>query len=128
VLNVTLTLTVTVKVGDIMAMRQRNGQSREESFTINVLPELSQRIKVAAEEKGLSAQEYIERTLEQAVPRQVVSPRRIRRGRINREAVEELMQFQAYLKEKYADQVFEDSAEVLRQLREERMRELENDR
>lgn len=111
-----------------MAMRQRDDQSREESFTINVLPELSQRIKVAAEEKGLSAQEYIERTLEQAVPQQVVSPRRIRRGRINREAVEELMQFQAYLKEKYADQEFEDSSEVLRQLREERMRELENDR
>lgn len=111
-----------------MAMRQRDGQSREESFTINVLPELSQRINAAAEEKGLSAQEYIERTLEQAVPRQVVSPRRIRRGRINREAVEELMQFQAYLKEKYADQEFEDSAEVLHQLREERMRELENDR
>jgi len=128
VLNVTSTLTVIAKVGDIMAMRQRDDQSREESFTINVLPELSQRIKVAAEEKGLSAQEYIERTLEQAVPQQVVSPRRIRRGRINREAVEELMQFQAYLKEKYADQEFEDSSEVLRQLREERMRELENDR
>ena len=111
-----------------MAMRQRDNQSREENFTISVLPELSQRIKMAAEEKGLSAQKYIEQVLEQVVPQKAIPPRRVRRGHLNRAAVNDLMQFQAHIKEKYADQVFEDSAELLNQIREERMRELENGR
>lgn len=114
------------KVVNIMAMRQRDEQSREENFTISVLPELSQRIRRAAEEKGISAQNYIEQVLDQVVPQKV--SRRVRRGHLNRAAVNDLMQFQSYMKEKYADQVFEDSVELLNQIREERMRELENDR
>ena len=119
---------MSVKVGEIMAMRHLDDQSKEENLTISVVPELNQRIRRAAEEKGLSVQKYIEQVLEQVVPQKGTTSRRIRRGHLNRAAVDDLMQFQSYIKEKYADQVFEDSAELLNQIREERMRELENDR
>ena len=89
------------------------------------LPEAgtSQRIKIAAAQNGLSVYEYVENMLEQTVPPKMNLTQR-RRG-LNSEAVEDLLRFQEEIKRAHPDVVFEDSVETLRQLREERTRQLE---
>jgi len=99
--------------------------SPEEPFIIDLVPELKRRIRAAAAENGLSVQEYLERLLDQTVPGEKTSTQRPRRP-LNREAVDRLLQTREAIKRAHPGQVFEDSAETLRQIREERMRELES--
>ena len=106
-----------------MAMRQYDDDQTDD-ILIHLVPELRQRIKLAAAQSNLSVQEYIERILEQTVPSEA-NAGQIRTGRLNRAAVDELLRFREELKRAHPGQVFEDSVETLRQIREERTRELE---
>lgn len=106
-----------------MAMRQHDDDQTDD-IMIHLVPELRRRIKIAAAQSKLSVQEYIEQILEQTVPPEANSAQ-IRTGRLNRAAVDELLRFREELKRAHPGQIFEDSAETLRQIREERTRELE---
>jgi len=85
---------------------------------IDINPELRYRIKVAAAQKDLSIREYIEQILEQVVP-QVSTPQQELR-RITQEAIEQLRQIREEIRKKHPHTVFTDSAEIVRQMREER--------
>src|SRR5438067_1946920 len=91
---------------------------------INIVPELSRRIKKAAAQSNLSVQEYVGHILEQTVPFEANAEEK-RTGRLNRAAVDELMRYREEIRRAHPGQVFEDSVELLRQAREERTRELE---
>jgi hypothetical protein len=118
-----------MKEGEAMAMQsqysddQRGLPGKRLRLIIDITPELSQRIKIAAAQNGLSVYEYVENMLEQTVPPKMNLTQR-RRG-LNSEAVEDLLRFQEEIKRAHPDVVFEDSVETLRQLREERTRQLE---
>ncbi len=106
-----------------MAIRQYDDDQTDD-IMIHLVPELRRRIKLAAAQSNLSAQEYIERILEQTVPPEANSAQ-IRTGRLNRAAVDELLRFWEELRRAHPGQVFEDSSESIHQSREERTRELE---
>lgn len=115
-----------------MAVQHRYDDDRPEHpkkrsrLIIDIVPELRRRIKIAAAENDLSVQEYVGQILEQAVP-----PERNRsesereRKPLNRKAVDRLMQTREAIKRAHPGQDFGDSVEILRELREERTRELE---
>jgi predicted metal-dependent RNase len=106
-----------------MAMPQFS-DDHSNDIIIHLLPELRRRIKKAAAQSNLSEQDYIGHILEQVVPfeESVVDKRS---GRLNKAAVEELLRFREELRLAHPGEVFEDSAELVRKAREERMRELE---
>lgn len=91
---------------------------------INVHPQLRKRLAIAAAQSNLSIEDYVERILEQVVPPEEIPAQRYARG-LNREAVDKLLQTREDIMRAHPGQVFEDSAETLRQIREERTRELE---
>ena len=106
-----------------MAMRQYDDDQTDD-IMIHLVPELRRRIKLAAAQSNLSVQEYIERILEQIVPPEATSKQK-RTGRLNRAAVDKLLQTREAIRRAHPGQVFEDSVETLRQIREERMKQLE---
>ncbi len=108
-----------------MAIHRRN-DDQNNSFIIKIVPELRRRIKIAAAQSNLSEQEYIEHILEQTIPSETNFAQR-RTGRLNRAAVDDLLRYREEIRRAHPGQVFEDSVELLRQAREERMRELERD-
>jgi hypothetical protein len=91
---------------------------------IDIVPELRRRIKIAAAENDLSVQEYVGRILEQAVPPERNSVQR-QYGRLDRAAVDKLLQTHETIMRAHPGQVFEDSSELIHQAHEERSRELE---
>lgn len=104
----------------------RGEQSKKRTrLIIDIVPELRRRIKVAAAENDLSVQEYVGRILDQAVPPERNQEQRERKP-LNREAVERLLRNAEAFERAHPGLVFEDSAETLHQIREERMRELES--
>jgi hypothetical protein len=118
-----------MKEGEAMAMQsqysddQRGLPGKRLRLIIDITPELSQRIKIAAAQNGLSVYEYVENMLEQTVPPKMNLTQR--RRALNSEAVEDLLRFQEEIKRAHPEVVFEDSVETLRQHREERTKELE---
>lgn len=106
-----------------MAMRQYD-DDQADNLIIHIEPELRRRIKIAAAQSNLSVQEYIERILQQTVPPETPSTQK-RTGRLNRAAVDKLLQTREAIRRAHPGQVFEDSSELIHQAREERMRELE---
>jgi hypothetical protein len=118
------------KEGKTMAMQhhydddQANRPKKRTRLIIDIVPELRRRIKIAAAENDLSVQEYVGRILDQAVPPEKNPTQRQHRP-INRAAVDDLLKYREEIKRAHPGQIFEDSVEVLRQIREERTRELE---
>ncbi len=106
-----------------MAM-QHYEDDQTNGFMIHIVPELQGRIKKAAAQSNLSVQDYVERILEQTVPPDSNSTLK-RDGRLNRAAVDDLLRYREEIRRAHPGQVFEDSAELLRQAREERTKELE---
>jgi len=92
---------------------------------IDISPELGRRIGMAAALNNLSVYEYVGRILDQTVPSESSLIRRKRGHGLNQEAVEDLLRTSDEIMSKHPDVVYEDSVEILRQIREERMRELE---
>ncbi len=86
---------------------------------IDINPELRRRIKIAAAQKDLSIREYIEQILERAVPGEGQLPQREPR-RVTQEAIDRLRQVREQIRKKYPNTVFTDSAEIVRQMRDER--------
>lgn len=107
-----------------MAIQHQYDDDQTSDFIISIVPELRRRIKKAAAQRNLSEQEYIERVLEEAVPPEASSVER-QSGGINRAAVDELLKYREEIRHAHPGQVLEDSVETLRQIREERTRELE---
>ena len=97
-------------------------------FRVNVseteLTELRRRIKLAAAQKDLSIREYIEDILEEAVPPETTFLQKRERGQLNSAAIEDLLKTRAEIMRAHPGQVF-DSVETLHELREERLKELE---
>jgi len=107
-----------------MAVQHQYDDDRTGELMINIAPTLRRRIKIAAAQSGLSVKEYVERILEQTVPDETNSVER-RVGGLNPAAVAKLLQTREAIIRAHPGQVFEDSAELIRQAREERTRELE---
>ena len=106
-----------------MAIRLEYDDDQTGDLIVNLVPELRKRIKIAAEQSGLSVQEYVSLILKQTVPPIDFAERRS--GRLNRAAVEKLLQTREAIQRAHPGQVFDDSVELLRQAREVRTRELE---
>jgi hypothetical protein len=92
-------------------------------ITIDVSPELRKRIKLAAAQNDLSISEYLGSILEQAVPDEtsIKQPGRP----VTKETIERLRQIREKILQDRQGKLFEDSTEMIRQMREERSRELE---
>jgi hypothetical protein len=91
---------------------------------IDISPELRRRIKIAAAQKDLSIREYVEDILDQAVPSEKSFLEKRERGQLNSAAIEDLLKTREEIMRAHPGQVF-DSVETLHQLREERIKELE---
>ena len=91
---------------------------------IDISPELRRRIKIAAAQKDLSIREYVEDILDQAVPSEKSFLEKRERGQLNSAAIEDLLETREEIMRAHPGQVF-DSVETLHQLREERIKELE---
>lgn len=103
-----------------MAMQSQYG--KRPRLMIDISPELRRRIKIAAAQKDLSIREYVEDILEQVVPPEKSFLEK--RGRLDSAAIEDLLKTREEIIRAHPGQVF-DSAETLHQLREERLKELE---
>jgi hypothetical protein len=108
-----------------MAMQQHQyNDDPSGGLIINIVPELSRRIRRAAAQSNLPVQEYVGQILEQVVPPETNDAQKSS-GRLDPAAVDKLLQTREKIMRAHPGLVFEDAAETLRQIREERMRELE---
>ena len=110
---------------DIDADAQQVDKAKKRSrITLDVSPELRRRIKLAALQDNLSVGEYVSRILEQVVPKEESMKPKQRRP-ATRKMLEELQQVREQIMRRRNGELFEDSTEMIRQMREERSRELE---
>lgn len=98
--------------------------TKRSRITIDVSPELRRRIKLAATQKDLSISEYLGRILDEAVPDDESETQQDWHP-LSPEILEEVDRLHARVIRESGGHIFEDSAEVLRQQREERSRYLE---
>lgn len=103
---------------------QKAQTMKRSRITIDVSPELRKRIKLAAAQTEMSISEYLGRILEQAVPDEE-SIRRRQRKPLTRETLEHVYQVHEEIMEHTNRRIFEDSTEIIRQMREERSKELD---
>ena len=96
--------------------------AKRSRITFDVKPELRHRIKLAALEKDLSIGEYLGYILEQAVPKTTSTIEQRRPA--TRKMLEELREVRELILQDRNGQPFEDSAEMIRQMREERTKHL----
>ena len=68
--------------------------------------------------------EYVERALDEAVPEETGITKRVGQP-VTRESIERLRRLREQIWEEHNRESFEDSGEVIRQMREERSRELD---
>jgi len=94
------------------------------TFDITISRELYRRMRVAANQNNLSLNEYIERTLGEAVPGEANLTQHQYRP-MTSEAIERLREISEQIMQDRGGKLFEDSAELIRQEREERSRYLE---
>ena len=102
----------------------REANMKRSRITIDISPELRRRIKMAALQNDLSISEYLAGILEQAVPGETGMIEQHGKP-LTRETLEHVLQVRKEIMEHTKGRVFEDSTEIIRQLREERSRELE---
>ncbi len=98
--------------------------SKRTRLMIDISPDLRRRIKIAAARQDLSMKDYVERILEQVVPADA-STAGLPRRPLTREAVEKLFALSDEIARAHPGETFGDSAEEIRQMREERTRHLE---
>jgi predicted metal-dependent RNase len=104
--------------------QQADKAKKRSRITFDVAPELRHRIKLAALHDNLSVGEYLSHILEEAVPQEAGIKQRQRRP-ATRKMLEELQQIREQILQRRNGQLFEDSTEMIRQMREERSQELE---
>ncbi len=103
---------------------QRRLPGKRPRLMIDISPELRRRIKVAAAQKDLCVNEYVGRILEEVIPRESNLLENRERGRLNSTAIEDLLRTREEVMRAHPGEVF-DSVETLHQIREERLKELE---
>jgi len=108
---------------DDIKQKEANTMKRSR-ITIDISPELRRRIKVAASQNDLSISEYLGRILEQAVPDEA-SIIEEEEQPITLEEIEKLRRLRKLILQDRQGKPFEDSSEMIRQMREERTRYLE---
>ena len=99
-------------------------QSKISKFTIDLSQGLQRRIRLAASQNGLSISEYVERILDEVVPEETGITKRVGQP-VSRESIERLRRLREQIWEEHNREFFEDSAELIHQMREERSRELD---
>ena len=92
-------------------------------ITIDVSPELRRRIKIAASQNDLSISEYIGQILDEAVPEEANITRQWHP--LPPDFMQQVYQVREQVIRDSKGEIFEDSTELIRQMREERSRELE---
>jgi hypothetical protein len=101
----------------------KNAARKRSRITIDVTPALRRRIRLAALQKDLSISEYVGQILEDEVPEEENPPPR--QGRpITREAIERLRRVREEIIQERGGKLFEDSAALIDEMRDERTREL----
>ena len=108
-----------------MAMQHQHNGDQRNDLIINIHPQLRRRLTIAAAQSNLSLEEYVGRILEQVAPPETGAAKK-RRG-LDWAAVAELKRYREEIRRAHPGQVIEDSVELLRQAREERTRELEQE-
>ena len=103
---------------------QTKRSAKRSRITFDVSPELRRRIKIAALQHDLSIGEYLGRILEQTVPDEASMTPRQRRP-VTRKTLEHVLQVREQIMQDTNGRLFDDSTEIIRQMREERSRELE---
>lgn len=98
--------------------------AKRSRITFDVSPELQRRIKIAALQNNLSLGAYLGRILDDVVPQEVNVAQQEMRP-ITRESVERLRRLRERILQDRAGRTFEDSSEMIRQMREERTEYLE---
>jgi len=115
-----------------MALRKENlgnnddkkeQKTKRTRITIDVSPELRRRIKSAALQKDISISEYLGRVLEETIP-DVANTMQQRGHPATHEAIERLRRLREQIAKENKGGPFEDSTELIRQMREERTRYL----
>ena len=103
-----------------MAIRKQehNGDHTEDienetDITLEISPKIQRRIQKAATENNLSVEEYLERIIEQS-----------ERKPLTQEKLAGIFRAMEEIQQHTRGQVFDDPVEVIRQMREERSREL----
>ncbi len=105
--------------------RQADQKTKRSRITFDVSPDLRRRIKSAALQGDISISEYLGRVLEETVPKEAGTIQRERRP-ATRKMLEELRQVREEILQDRGGKPFEeDSTELIRQLREEHSRYLE---
>ena len=96
--------------------------AQRERITIEVSRELRSRIKAAATKKHITINEYLEQLLDEMVPE---IDERLNTGHpLTQEGLDKLLKIREELLQRNNYEYFGDSVEEIRQMREERMREL----
>lgn len=118
----------------MMALRKENFNEDDEQqeantmkrsrITIDISPELRRRIKVAASQRDLSISEYLGDILEENVPDEINLVEQNTHP-VPSDILEEVDRIHERVLRESKGHIFEDSAEVLRQQREERTQYLE---
>jgi uncharacterized protein (DUF1778 family) len=101
-----------------------NHTMKRSRITIDVSPELRKRIKKAASEQDVSISKFLERILEEAVP-QEASLLQLEKKPLTREKLERVLKVREEIIAHTGGYTFEDSTEVVHQMREERSKEME---
>ncbi len=97
--------------------------TKRSRITIDISPELRRRIKLAALQHDLSIGEYVGDILEETVPKEenTTPPER---HPVTRDFLESVYRVRERIMQESKGQLFEDSAELIRQQREERTQQL----
>ncbi len=93
-------------------------------ITIDVSPELRQRIKISAFHRNLSISEYLSNILEQAVPDEITAGEQARHP-VPSDILDEVYQIREQLLRESKGHPFDDTAEEIRRMREERTEYIE---
>src|SRR6266849_5692779 len=104
--------------------RDQPAPKRRTRLIVDISPELRRRIKIAAAQRNLSVREYVEQILEGTVA--PASATALPRRRMTREDAERLNRAREAFEKAHPGVVHEDSAELVRQMREERAEHLGN--
>ena len=102
---------------------QKVHTTKRSRITIDITPELRRRIKLAALQHDLSISEYAGHILDEGVPKDESTTQRERRP-VTRDFLESVYRVRERIMQESKGQLFEDSAELIRQQREERTRQL----
>lgn len=116
-----------------MALRKENfynGYEQEKQpmkrvrITFDVSPELRKQIKKAASEQDISISKFLTRIIEEAMPENA-SPLQFEKKPLTRETLEHVLRVREEIIAHTGGYTFENSTEVVRQMREERSKEME---